>query len=787
MSPRLILLIFAAAGAACGATATEFFLAPSGHDSHPGTRAQPWRTLGRANRSLQAGDTITLLAGTYAGVVRPVNNGANAGRPIVYRSEPRRAAVLVGEPDSDHVVQLEARQHIVLDGLEVRPAAGAFGRIVGSGDITLRDCHLEGATRLYVSLEVTDTQRSRFLDNSFTRGLVRATGGRIHGDMVVFTDCSQLVIEGNDFSKSGHVPLSITAQAPGRVRGVVVRGNCFHNSWGRGFSFHNLERALVEGNLLTDSFNGATSADAASKLFLIDGIFRHNVVFENWEEPLASESYHTPAAKNYPMWELRGSRIYHNTFANNPTYVWRLGSYRGGEPVRGNAFFNNLFFHNGYAGGFETLIAPLPGFAADNVIEHNLFLGDEGHPAIVRLRQERYVAADLAARLGPRAHFNLDAEPRLLDPANRWFDLAADSPALAAGRPLARAVGAGRGRELPVSDARAFFDGFGIPGERGDLVFVGSSKQPARVALADIARGALTLDRDVRWADGDPVSLPYDGAMPDIGAVSSGRGGDFRARVRATPARVIPGQPVRLSAELAGAVGVVSHAWDFGDGETASGPDSAHAFRIPGDYVVRLAATDATGTRARGMAIVRCRAPADPAAPLLELHFEESDFEEWGYLWDRGPARDADFYGAVSRDDGQGQCMVVRATASRQSRLSSSLKMRVWDLERHPQVQFSYRIPPGTPVGVWLKPWPAQGRPERICLGGSPANSAGQHPRVDGATLIDDNLWHAVTINARVVRAALPGLRLVQAFEFYTAAPTRAGQEFWFDDFAILP
>ena len=53
--------------------ATDYFLSPSGDDSHLGTRAQPWRTLDHANRLLRAGDSATLLGGTYPGT--PTRDG----------------------------------------------------------------------------------------------------------------------------------------------------------------------------------------------------------------------------------------------------------------------------------------------------------------------------------------------------------------------------------------------------------------------------------------------------------------------------------------------------------------------------------------------------------------------------------------------------------------------------------------------------------------------------------------------------------------------------------------
>jgi chitodextrinase len=47
----------------CGGDA--FYVSPTGSDSNPGTLTQPWRTIGKAMASLQAGQTAYLRAGTF--------------------------------------------------------------------------------------------------------------------------------------------------------------------------------------------------------------------------------------------------------------------------------------------------------------------------------------------------------------------------------------------------------------------------------------------------------------------------------------------------------------------------------------------------------------------------------------------------------------------------------------------------------------------------------------------------------------------------------------------------
>ncbi len=59
----------------------EYHVAPSGDDAAAGTAAAPWRTLTHAAERAEAGDTVLVAAGVYAGPVRPARSGEE-GRPI---------------------------------------------------------------------------------------------------------------------------------------------------------------------------------------------------------------------------------------------------------------------------------------------------------------------------------------------------------------------------------------------------------------------------------------------------------------------------------------------------------------------------------------------------------------------------------------------------------------------------------------------------------------------------------------------------------------------------------
>ncbi|HTB22810.1 MAG TPA: right-handed parallel beta-helix repeat-containing protein [bacterium] len=80
--------------AAC-VQAHDYFVAPSGMDSNPGTLDQPFRTLAWAVPYVRAGDTLYLRAGVYRQAVS-VEHGGTASAPAVFSAYGAEAAVLAG-------------------------------------------------------------------------------------------------------------------------------------------------------------------------------------------------------------------------------------------------------------------------------------------------------------------------------------------------------------------------------------------------------------------------------------------------------------------------------------------------------------------------------------------------------------------------------------------------------------------------------------------------------------------------------------------------------------------
>lgn len=98
---------------------TQLYVAPSGLDSNPGTRAAPLRTLARAAQLVTPGTVVNVQPGVYYGGVRTTVDGRPEAR-IVFRSTQRWGARLVPPPVSTDDIAWDNRASWVdIEGFDV--------------------------------------------------------------------------------------------------------------------------------------------------------------------------------------------------------------------------------------------------------------------------------------------------------------------------------------------------------------------------------------------------------------------------------------------------------------------------------------------------------------------------------------------------------------------------------------------------------------------------------------------------------------------------------------------
>jgi Protein of unknown function (DUF1565) len=115
----------------------NLYVATNGSDSNPGTRAQPWRTIQRADSaSRQAGDCINVMPGTYANGAKITHGGnfASATGYVVYRCMRMDACKITAFDVGFSIVGMNAASYLVIDGFELAgPASASTQAAYGQG------------------------------------------------------------------------------------------------------------------------------------------------------------------------------------------------------------------------------------------------------------------------------------------------------------------------------------------------------------------------------------------------------------------------------------------------------------------------------------------------------------------------------------------------------------------------------------------------------------------------------------------------------------------------------
>lgn len=761
--------------AAISGEAATFFVSPWGDDGSAGTQTAPWKSLAKANQALRPGDTVVLLPGVYEGVIQPSHSGSK-GAPIIYRAESRRGARLVGREvhrgmaSTIHLVDVA---YVVVRGMHVVPRSpdGTWLHARRTSHITIEDCLMEGATG-GVPFDVRSSEEF-YLRESVLRGY----SGR-SGNMAMFRNSRGIVLEGNAISRAGHCPLLFYPAMT--VRDVVIRGNVFHGEWGRNFALFGVDNALLEHNIITNAYDGGRSADTRSKFLVSDGIFRFNRVFRNDGIPVCG-------VPNKDGFIFSNVRLYNNVFHDNKG----PGFYISGDPLRTQdvVFQNNIFFKNDPFGSNAQVRITAWKQRGIRFVNNTFSSGDDNDHGKISLERVNglYPVIGFAfaeQRYPTRFVGNLSVSPGFRDPAQYDYALKATSPLRDRGAPLAHAVGSGEGDLLPITDATGFYDGYGIDGEMGDWVAVGQGQPRARVVKVDRARQRLTLDRRIVWKHGDPVSVPWSGAAPEIGVYEEDESSHSTLHVEVEPSVVKPGQPVKLKVLGGGAAGDTFF-WHLGDGTTYEGTSLTKTYHELSDYPIRVRVTDRAGERSYGVGYVRVEEGGRAGTPLVRTTFDDDD-REWWWRWRAYRPTPAAY--EQTPEPGPGKRSLHVYAPEDGGPLPASIHPRSWDIDRYPAVSLRYRIVAGTPLAMWLQGYETTISRMRLCVARTAEANVKVAERLNDYLLVDDGQWHDLELDVRIVRRRFPRVVRLRGLQF--AAPdmnqVKRGQGYWIDDFQII-
>ncbi len=709
-----------------------FYLSPDGRDEAAGNRAAPWRNIARVNRMLQPGDTAIFLPGRYEGTIEPARSGA-PDAPIVYRAEPAGKAILTGSQSSGYAAKIEKRANIELDGFKFEVIPGTRWLMVAdSAYCTFRNLDMENAT-VDNPIGCRDSSYLRFDRIRALRCTNIGRNGVLSGDMWNNFNVTHSVFENMYIGQVGHRPFGLWFDCSN----IVVRDCIFDCRWGRNFEFFSPQKVLMERCVVTNAFEGSGSFDGQAKLFLNESIFRNNLVLRNGYSPLVIGGYQYADMPNFTS---MNSRYYANTFYRNEDSAMAANGDTSDQSktcFRNNIFKNNIFANNNFDRGtaIQTGIAA----GADSRFRNNILYGDRPSAPTVRFGDGKTLrqlsAAEAATAAAPYFENNFDADPKFTAPDRDDFTPAAGSPAIDAGEALTVTRAAGKDTvHLPVEDARYFFDGFRIPGEKGDLIMIGPNKVEARIVHIAERQNTLILDRRVSFAKGDAVNLAYAGKAPDLGA--------YETAMKQPTGPVFDAKAIRPEGD---GDGVLMNS-DFEPEHRDSWFYLWKFTRQPSSFAFLDDTTAASGKQSWRVEYV----PYETLKDITALP---------------ASAKDSD------------------------STLSTHLSPAWWEIAKYPFFRFAYRIPKGVPVGitVYCDSRSAVPGPGSVFVAETPDFKVPEnYVRHQLLKLVDDDQWHTAEIDFRELQKLMPDQRCIYKLRFWAGGPNgKPGAKYWLDDVSI--
>lgn len=318
---------------------------PSVHcvDVNPGP-SQEFTTIQAAVNAAQAGNTVLVFDGTYAGFV--VTRSGTTNSPITVKAAGSSAVInqvnSVGEGIRVSDASFVTIEGFTLTGLpaygltarDATPAAPMHGLIFRGNTVTN-----SGSTNIYVSEAADSLVEGNSTSNSGEHGIYLANGGS-DNTILRGNHCFNNAVNGIHLNGDA----SIGPGGDGLHKGITIEKNVIHGNAANGLDLDGIQDSLIQNNLIYGNGNHAARA------FQIDASAGpRNLAFVN------------------------------NTFLQgNGNAVLKLT-----QDLGGHTFFNNILVND--SSGTSLVVGNLSFQSNDNIVRGGLSL--DGESAVISLAQ----------------------------------------------------------------------------------------------------------------------------------------------------------------------------------------------------------------------------------------------------------------------------------------------------------------------------------------------------------------------------------------------------------------
>jgi len=310
--------------------AATYYVATDGNNANPGTESRPFLTLTKGVSVLQAGDTLSIRAGTYASVnANSIPSGTSWSNATTLAAYPGEQVVLTPPSDSHVLHFFSGTSYVILDGLILDGTNATDGAGL---KISERSHHIR-----FINGEIRHVKGQGVLTgglggNEFINCKVHDNGRDYpydHGFYIA--DEGNNLIENCDiYNHAFGFAIHVFGAVDSSDKNTVRNNRIFDNAWG--ILFQDTTNSLFYNNVIWRNGNGI-KASSNHKIY-------RNTFFNN-------------GRKNYPsVWLLgNGNIVENNIVASSSSSYHSGGIYVESEVV--NATVHNNLILNNYPHNFE--------------------------------------------------------------------------------------------------------------------------------------------------------------------------------------------------------------------------------------------------------------------------------------------------------------------------------------------------------------------------------------------------------------------------------------------------
>lgn len=522
------------------AQSSTFYVDPAGDDANSGSLTSPWKTLDKACSMANAGTTIIVRGGTYPNNYCHGQAQGTAAQPITLKAYPNETPVFTGTHPFSVALNIFGSFWSVENLTFSDTSLSAVVNVANASEVRLKNLTFKNNNGGEL-LKVSRSSRVFVQDSSFdTTGIVTDQG---QGDCIAVRGSSQVLIQGNTFTKCGHAAVDVMNDNELMSNRVAIRKNIINQLWGGGiYIIRGSANTLVEDNVVLRVGQEVNYPKSCIQVAGTFGIYRRNIcaITGPNQAGYALAAYTFAGVVQSPQ----HNRIY-NEVIYGASYVAFQMIQKDVARIDDNKIVNSILYRNKTQGPQEPYWKPGNNYiTADsyqstdaagvyfpwdvfaktkfigNIILHADATGDKpGEPRMV-YHQTRQVTDLVWSLAQVQEAFpwsgNREVNPRFVNADAGDFSLAAGSPAIDGGVNLTVTTGSGSSNVIPVEDSAFFSDGWGMIA--GDQVRIGSTTG----TITLVEPGKITIDRAISFTAGAPVNLAFNGSGPDIGAIESG-------------------------------------------------------------------------------------------------------------------------------------------------------------------------------------------------------------------------------------------------------------------------